>query len=308
LDSFHSKSSLSDSKSNSKSKSSLSDSKSKVSLTDSKSKASLTDSKSKLSLTDSKFKASLTDSKSKASLNGSKSKLSLTDSKSKASLTDSKSKPSLTDSKSKPTLTDPKSKASLTDSETKPSLTDSETKPSLTDSGSETSLTDSESKPSLNKDESKPSLNKDKIECDNGYRPILVDGPKQYGNGTKRSKGEIFCCRALEEIYGKKFYTIRPDFLKNPETGRNLELDCYNHELKIATEYNGIQHYIWPNFTGQSKEDFIKQRRRDEFKLQRCNQEGIYLITVPYNVPHNQIKKYIEYYCPENVKKRLKLN
>lgn len=128
--------------------------------------------------------------------------------------------------------------------------------------------------------------------------------PAEYNN-TRVSKGEKKCREVLEEIYGRPFKTVRPDFLKNPETGRNLELDCYNHELKIAVEYNGIQHYVWPNFTGQSRDAFIKQLRRDKFKAKRCDEKGVYLIIVPYNVPNELIKDYITYYLPENVSKRL---
>lgn len=119
------------------------------------------------------------------------------------------------------------------------------------------------------------------------------------------SKGESICCRSLEEIFNKPFTRIRPDFLKNPETGYNLELDCYNDEVKIACEYNGVQHYVFPNYTGMSYDEFIKQVRRDELKRKLCDLHGIYLITVPYNVPQNMIKSYIEYYLPWNVQKRL---
>ena len=123
-------------------------------------------------------------------------------------------------------------------------------------------------------------------------------------NKKKCSKGEKICREIIEEIYGKPFPSCRPHFLKNPETKRNLELDCYNDELKIAVEYNGIQHYKWPNFTNQSQEDFVKQIRRDKFKVEMCDVNGVYLITVPYNVPHDQIKQYINYYRPENYHQR----
>jgi hypothetical protein len=33
---------------------------------------------------------------------------------------------------------------------------------------------------------------------------------------------------------------VRPDFLKNPATGRNLEIDCFNNQLKIGLEYQGF--------------------------------------------------------------------
>jgi len=107
------------------------------------------------------------------------------------------------------------------------------------------------------------------------------------------SKGERICRETLEEFYRKPFKRCRPKWLVNPETKRELEIDCYNEELRIGVEYNGIQHYEWPNFTGQTKKDFIQQVRRDKFKTGRCNQMGIFLLKVPYTVPYSNIKQFI---------------
>lgn len=110
-----------------------------------------------------------------------------------------------------------------------------------------------------------------------------------------RWKRQEECCRAIEKILGKKFRrNIRPDFLKNPETGANLELDCYNPELKVAVEHNGIQHYQYPNPFHKSPEEWEKQIRRDEFKIRVCDENKIYLITIPYTVPFEKIKEEIE--------------
>lgn len=125
----------------------------------------------------------------------------------------------------------------------------------------------------------------------------LIDKPRK---NTNCSIGERICREVMEDIYQKPFPCVRPGFLKNPETNRNLELDCYNEELKIAVEYNGIQHYKWPNFTGHTKEAFIKQLRRDKYKIETCNHQGVYLINVPYNIAHNDIKAFLEYNLPEN--------
>lgn len=127
-------------------------------------------------------------------------------------------------------------------------------------------------------------------------------GPYKCYNAGQISKGERLCKQAIEEITGKNFYCVRPDFLKNPETGRNLELDLYNDELKIGLETNGYQHYIYPNVFHKTRDEFVNQIRRDQFKIDTCDANGIYLITVPYNVPLNleDIKKYILYYMPEN--------
>lgn len=120
-------------------------------------------------------------------------------------------------------------------------------------------------------------------------------------SNSRKSKGETLCHQAIERLTGKTFVTVRPDWLKNPETRRNLELDCYNDELKIALEYNGEQHYKWPNFTGQTYEEFINQVRRDKFKVDQCDRYGVYLITVPYSVTPDRISDYINYYLPHNV-------
>ena len=124
--------------------------------------------------------------------------------------------------------------------------------------------------------------------------------------GKFESKGEKICRQTMEKIYGLPFKNMRPKWLKNPETNRNLELDCYNEKLKLAVEYNGQQHYKYPSgFSGQTYEDFLNQQKRDKLKKEICEQNGVYLIVVPYNVPHDMIPTFIVYNLPEIVKKRL---
>lgn len=110
---------------------------------------------------------------------------------------------------------------------------------------------------------------------------------------------EPFCRQILEEFFGKPFPRVRPNFLKNPKTGFNLELDCYNQELRIALEHNGIQHY--PELLDEASYNFFKMSKEgeaailysDELKNQGCQEEGIFLITVPFQININNIKEYI---------------
>jgi len=134
---------------------------------------------------------------------------------------------------------------------------------------------------------------------------ISTHGLDQGERNANQSKGEAICCQTMTSIYGEYFVKTRPAWLVNPETNRRLELDCYNDRLKIAVEYNGVQHYEWPNFTGQTQEEFIKQVRRDQFKRERCEEEDVYLITVPYTVPLPLIREYLLTHVPENVKRRI---
>jgi len=97
------------------------------------------------------------------------------------------------------------------------------------------------------------------------------------------SNGEKICNGVLKELYPTHtFSKVRPYWLKNPKTGKELELDFYNEELKIAIEYNGIQHYQFVPDFHKSQEDFANQLERDEYKVYKCNEMGIKLITIPY--------------------------
>lgn len=111
-------------------------------------------------------------------------------------------------------------------------------------------------------------------------------------------------CKTLEAFYKKGFPTTRPAWLRNPATGHLLEYDCYNEELKIAAEHNGEHHYVYPNKFHASEDEFLAQRKRDETKRRLSDENGVYLLTVPYWVPTNVIKDWVEYYCPERVAQR----
>lgn len=98
------------------------------------------------------------------------------------------------------------------------------------------------------------------------------------------SKGQLECAQILKDIYPKyTFKTVRPGFLKNPKTNRNLELDLYCEELKLAIEYNGAQHYHFTPHYHRSENDFKDQQRRDRLKKKLCLKNGVKLIVVPFS-------------------------
>jgi hypothetical protein len=111
----------------------------------------------------------------------------------------------------------------------------------------------------------------------------------------KESKGEAECRRVLQSLFRKHFPSQRPDFLRNPVTGGhfNLELDCYNSELGLAVEYNGVQHYKYTKFFHRNKEHFMNQKYRDDMKRRICKDNNIVLIEVPYTVKLNNIKAFL---------------
>ena len=99
-------------------------------------------------------------------------------------------------------------------------------------------------------------------------------------------------CRAIfERLLNQKrvgerlrFKKIRPSWLMNHETGFCFELDGYCKQLKLAFEYDGIQHHVYPNPFHKSKEEFNRQRKRDEMKDRKCKRHGTTLIRIKYDV------------------------
>ena len=105
-------------------------------------------------------------------------------------------------------------------------------------------------------------------------------------------KREEECRTILEELFPKhKFNKIRPQFLNNPKTKRNLEIDCYCEKLKLAIEYNGKQHYDFVPRFHSSKDDLVQQKLRDKLKQKLCSQNNITLVTVPYHI--KDIRSYL---------------
>ena len=96
------------------------------------------------------------------------------------------------------------------------------------------------------------------------------------------SKGEKACKRYVQRLFKRSFTKIRPDFLKDPTTKRNLEIDLYNDSLKLGIEYNGIQHYEFTPRFHKGYGDFRRQQERDALKKRLCKENGVTLIVVPY--------------------------
>ena len=106
-----------------------------------------------------------------------------------------------------------------------------------------------------------------------------------------RSRSETIAINAFANILHEKGYDwqkiivgYRPNFLKNPKTGRHLEIDAYFPDLKLGIEYNGIQHYNYPNHIHQNRKDFDDTLERDRYKIQLSKENGVRIICIPYHV------------------------
>jgi len=143
------------------------------------------------------------------------------------------------------------------------------------------------------------------------YKDFIYNGIKKYhynplGSSVKSvanfftekkkkrvNKTEEQCRKIIQKIYNKPFPSIRPNFLKSPMTNKNLELDCYNEDLRIALEYNGQQHYKYTPHFHKTKTNFYSQVHRDDWKRNTCRKLDIKLIEIPYWIQPIDLKEYI---------------
>jgi hypothetical protein len=134
---------------------------------------------------------------------------------------------------------------------------------------------------------------------DHFYSPPSLHEPKSFSTSPQQrlfdSKGEIECRRILKKIFQKPFSKIRPQFLNNVVTGglHNLEIDCYDEDLRLGVEYQGKQHYEFTPYFHKNKEAFYNQKYRDELKRRMCKDNRITLIEVPYYVKTHEIEVYL---------------
>ncbi len=117
------------------------------------------------------------------------------------------------------------------------------------------------------------------------------------GECNASSLGERTCRVILEYLFDASFPKNR-DFIY-PVTDNFVELDGYNIELKMAFEYNGIQHYKKHETWHKTDEDFVKQQNRDKFVQDLCIENGIRLIIIPYTVKYEHLYTFIIEQLPE---------
>ena len=126
------------------------------------------------------------------------------------------------------------------------------------------------------------------------FGPMPRDPYFNYRQHTVRdSKLELATKYHLEDMFQRPFYKIRPDFLKNESTGRNLEIDLFNKEMMLAVEIQGVQHYKFSPKFHLTEKHFHEQQQRDQMKAHKCRQNGIRLIEIPYHVKESEIRSFL---------------
>ena len=101
--------------------------------------------------------------------------------------------------------------------------------------------------------------------------------------GCLKSYGELVIKKILKEnnISFKEQYRIKECIF--PDTGYQAVFDFYVNNSYIV-EYDGEQHFYYKDSsnTWNTKENFLKTQKRDNFKNQWCKEHNIPIIRIPY--------------------------
>ncbi len=116
---------------------------------------------------------------------------------------------------------------------------------------------------------------------------------------------ETICRKFFEKIFKKPFPKSYPDWLIN-ENGNKMELDGYNKDLRLAFEYQGIQHR--KKAFGKTVEELHKIQRKDALKLKLSSEKGVILFQIPDDkiIPYNKMQEFIEKEYKRRTRKTLK--
>jgi very-short-patch-repair endonuclease len=131
---------------------------------------------------------------------------------------------------------------------------------------------------------------------------LEIDKERKQNPSTSRSlfvkhgsngRREHHVKRILEHLTQKKFVSIRPQWLKNPKTNRNLEIDCYCEALNVAVEIDGEQHHHFIPWFHKTYETYLKQKENDLIKTKLLRDRGVKLIRIPYSVKTSGLEEFI---------------
>lgn len=99
----------------------------------------------------------------------------------------------------------------------------------------------------------------------------------------------------LETSLMKKFPKARPSWLVNSR-GNRMELDGFCEELRLAFEYQGIQHYKESHHF-HKRSSFHQRVADDLVKKQACEKHGVTLLAVHYSIPASDLPAFLQKEC-----------
>jgi hypothetical protein len=112
---------------------------------------------------------------------------------------------------------------------------------------------------------------------------------KNCGSWCPKCKINVGEEMVLQEAFPNKLFerTRREEWLAG------LELDGYNPELRLAFEYQGVQHFRRIPHFHRTTDAFDAQLTRDALKAELCQDEEVTLLAIPYTIKHADLRIYV---------------
>jgi predicted nucleic acid-binding Zn-ribbon protein len=111
---------------------------------------------------------------------------------------------------------------------------------------------------------------------------------------------EQWAREVLEEVFDLPFPTCKPKWLKYKG---QMEIDCYNEDLRLAVEYQGEQHYEPLRYFG-GEEKFLIRLQRDRTKYNLINEKKI----IFWRFDNRKYKKLLEKEFKLAIKEEIRKN
>jgi hypothetical protein len=93
----------------------------------------------------------------------------------------------------------------------------------------------------------------------------------------KMSKGQTLLTSILEKLLPGE------NIVNEFHLGERLKLDVYCPSYKLGLEYHGIQHFKYSSMFFDSREEFLEAQKRDQRKIELCNEQNILLVVFRYD-------------------------
>lgn len=105
--------------------------------------------------------------------------------------------------------------------------------------------------------------------------------------------GESISRNSFQLLFKNLFSKVRPPWLKLKQIApKGIELDGFCESLKLAFEYQGIQHYMPVKYFNKNLR-FKEIIKRDKIKQAKCKVNDVKLIVIPYTIPLDKIPQFI---------------
>lgn len=114
----------------------------------------------------------------------------------------------------------------------------------------------------------------------------------------KRSNGELLVAKILQDLNLEYVEQYKIPVINQLFTSRKeIEIDFYIPKLKLAIEYNGVQHYIPQDYFGGVLKFQKYQQPRDQYVKDFCKANNIHLLSISYKyTDYENINNYIKEY------------